>query len=480
MAEPQDPRTEALAHRAAADAAFAATQWQDAVAEYEAALSLATAEGNPALDEAEILTRLGSAYWSMSEARTGWRTLRRAMSLYRDRGDALGFARATVEVLRIWGPWERQLAMSNEALEMLGGDDLDAERAYLRARLLMATSWRGRDERWNEAIAIGEKHGFADIVASKVEDASWRSYRNGGPIDEWVGLALEAHQAYASVGAHEPACGCLRSCSFSLLECGDLDRGAEMARRCIEYARGKHLKFHEELALTDLAGEAFARADYDRCVAVLDELMTNTDFRADLYRMWIVERSGDTKRAVQMMVDPERAGRAATGMSQTHGAAAGVLYRAGIEEPAKRELEQWAEIAEHGHDLAIEAPVLFECIAALGSDELVRKTCNAYEAHDADGPRIPVFATLSGRAVAPAHGALLVRLGRLDDAERVYRDGLHWCERERVPVDAGLCLAGLADVSAARGDDEMAADYRSQARGLFEAHGAALYLPRVS
>jgi hypothetical protein len=206
----------------------------------------------------------------------------------------------------------------------------------------------------------------------------------------------------------------LRGIGFSAFEMGALDRGVERARRCVAYARSVHLKFHEELALTDLAGEAFARAYYGRCHAVLDELTTNTDFRADLYRMWIVERSGDTRQAVRMMVDPERAGRAASGMSQTHGAAAGVMFRAGLVEPARRELEQWAEIATETHDLSIEAPVLFECIAALGDDELSAARLRLVRGAGGGRAPHPPVRDAVGAACAPAHGAMLVRLGRLD------------------------------------------------------------------
>jgi|CXWL01.1.fsa_nt_gi tetratricopeptide (TPR) repeat protein len=479
-----DARAQAQQHRASAEAAFDATLWPDAVREYEAALSLLSEHGDATgLDEAELLTRLGSCYWSMSEARTGWRTLRRAMALYRDRGDALGFAHATVEVLRIWGPWERQLAMADEALEMLGLDGVASETSettYLRARLLMATAWRGRNERFDRAIEIAEKYAFGDILARRTENQAWQAFRETGDLETSIALHFRAHDEYAAAKAYEQACGALRGCGFSAFEHGSLDRGVEIARRCVDYARSVHLRFHEELALTDLAGEAFARADYERCHAVLGELTTNTDFRADLYRMWMVERSGDTRAAVQMMVDPERAGRAATGMSQTHGAAAGVLYRAGLHEPAKRELEQWAEIAGENRELAFESPVLFECIAALGDDDLVRKVCDSYETQRPDQPPPPTYATLSGRAGAPSHGAMLMRLGRVDDAERVYREGLAWCERERVPVDAGLCLAGLADVATTRGDAAAAEAFRSRARALFEQHGAKLYVERVA
>jgi hypothetical protein len=471
LSMPQKPAQEVLAHKARGDAAFGDTRWHDALPEYEAALAIVTEHEDAGLDEAELLTRVGSCYWSMSEARTAWRTLRRAIQMYRDRRDGVGMARATVEVLRIWGPWERQMQMADDALELLGDAD-----PYLSARLLLATSWRGQDKRWAQAIRIAEQHGFEDILASRIQDESWQAYSETGDIDAANARAIEAHATYARLKAYEPACGALRGAGFMTLEQGFLDKGAELARRCVEYARSVHLKFHEELALTDVAGEAFARADYARCRSVLDELTTRTDFRADLYRMWMVELRGDTKSAVQMMVDPERAGRATTGMSQTHGAAAGVLYRAGLEEPAKRELEQWGEIARQGDDLAIEAPALFECIAALGDDELVKAVCEAYEVQQPNGPRIPTYATLQGRACAPAHGAMLVRLGRLDDAELVYRQGLAWCERERVPVDAGLCMRGLADVAAKRDDAALAEEFERQAVAIFEEHGATLYL----
>jgi hypothetical protein len=332
------------------------------------------------------------------------------------------------------------------------------------------------DDRWNEALRIGEEHGFRDILASKINEESWRRYRDNADIDESISLALRAHEEYVAARAFEPACAALRSCGFMTMEAGQLGRGEELARRCVDYARSVHLKFHEELALTDLAGVAFARADYARCRSLLDELTTRTDFRADLYRMWMVELSGDTKAAVQLMVDPERAGRASTGLSQTHGAAAGVLYRAGLYEPASRELQLWAEIARENGDMGIEAPVLSECIVGLADDALVREVCDAFEVRKPNEPPPATYCTLSGRAVAPAHGALLMRLGRIDDAERVYAEGRAWCEREGVPVDAALCIEGLADAAAQRGEEVRATDLRGKARAALERHGATLYI----
>jgi hypothetical protein len=45
-------------------------------------------------------------------------------------------------------------------------------------------------------------------------------------------------------------------------------------------------------------------------------------------------------------------------------------------------------------------------------------------------------------------------------------------------VDTGLCLSGLADVWAARGDEEMAAACRAQARTAWASCGARLYVER--
>ena len=82
-------------HREAAEAAEAATRWQAAVEHYEDALGLIDQSPDvAAADDAALLTALGRCYWSLSEARTAWRTLRRAISLYRERRDGDGQAHA--------------------------------------------------------------------------------------------------------------------------------------------------------------------------------------------------------------------------------------------------------------------------------------------------------------------------------------------------------------------------------------------------
>ena len=85
---------------------------------------------------------------------------------------------------------------------------------------------------------------------------------------------------------------------------------------------------------------------------------------------------------------------------------------------AERDLGWKAEVPlETGLELTdLEAPALFECVAALGSDELVRRVYDAFAAPLPDAPtRIPpTYATLQGRATAPAFGAMCLRLDKLE------------------------------------------------------------------
>ena len=48
----------------------------------------------------------------------------------------------------------------------------------------------------------------------------------------------------------------------------------------------------------DAAGVLFARCEYDRCHELLDQIPANADFRADLYRLWMLELRGDRRGAL--------------------------------------------------------------------------------------------------------------------------------------------------------------------------------------
>ena len=444
-----DPASQAERHRKAAEAAEDATQWRDAVREYEECLSLVAGEPVGAgQDQAALLTALGRCYWNLSEARTAWRTLRRAISLYQERGDGAGQARATVEVLRIWGPPERHRTMAEDALQALGDGD-----PYLQARLLLDLGWteEGADERYDQAIALAEQHGFEDVLASRVQRQAWQAISDGR-LEDSVALFNDAHETYARLRVYHVAGGMLRGAGFSLLEMGLLDQGYEFARRSFEYAVGVNLLFSAQLALMDMAGVLFARGEFDACEELLASSPGESDFRGDLYRMWMAEARGDVDRALQLLVDPERGGNIPTAVGQIHAAAAGMLFRAGKFESAKQALQAWANVTRtDGDAFWMEAPALLECLLSEGDDELVRTVYDAFESHDQRNRSPALFSTLQGRSLAPVRAGLCLRLGMLDAAERLYRQGLEWCEKERCSRDAELCRAGLDDVTARSG-----------------------------
>ena len=76
-------------------------------------------------------------------------------------------------------------------------------------------------------------------------------------------------------------------------------------------------------------------------------------------------------------------------------------------------------------------------------------------------------------------GDLALQLDLVDEAEGHYRTGLDWTEREGCFVEAGRCLHGLARVAKRRGRQDEALQHLDRAAGIFEQHGAHLYLDQV-
>ena len=81
--------------------------------------------------------------------------------------------------------------------------------------------------------------------------------------------------------------------------------------------------------------------------------------------------------------------------------------------------------------------------------------------------------------VQRVYGDWAIALEMLEDAARLHGDALKWSERERCPVEAGLCLRGLAEVAERRGRREQALEHLERAGELFSLHGAKLYLDQV-
>ena len=76
-------------------------------------------------------------------------------------------------------------------------------------------------------------------------------------------------------------------------------------------------------------------------------------------------------------------------------------------------------------------------------------------------------------------GNLALHLDLVDEAERHFRTGLEWAERERCPVEQGCNLQGLAEVAERHGEQQQAMEHLDRAGELFSRYGAKLYLDQV-
>lgn len=443
-----------------AERAEGATLWHEAARLYEECLSLiADPDVAAEEDEAALLTGLGRCYWQQAEARAAWRTLMRAMAVYRQRGDGVGHAAAAAELMRIWGPGDRKRMIADEALGALGDRD-----AHLRALLLLRT------DRWDEAFEIARAHNDEDILGAQMHRDAWRAF-DDGRTDEGLALLLRSHDFYHGLRLYDVAAGALRNAGFGTMEVGRLDEGDALASRCVDYARGVHLRFSEFLALMDRAGVAFARAEWERCEALAAECEGTADFRGELFLAWIAVLRSDTSRAVRLLVDPARGGSTPDALGQIHAGRASVLFAAGEERAAAAELRAMFDVFEQRADAIYITPAVADCLIALGDDALVREVHDAFIRQDPSRPHT-VYCTLQGRLYAPVRGGVALRLGLLDDAEREFTAGLALAERERCPVDAGKCAAGLARVADVRGDRVAAARRRTEAEAWFQRAGA--------
>ena len=444
---------------AAARAAEAAYDWPEAIRLYEEALSSLSREGDgwPSV-ETDMLIALGRSYWRNAEARPAWRTLMRAITSCKQRGDAPAQARATTEIMHIWGPWERHKMLADDALAALA----DSE-PYLRARLL------GQSDRDDEAFAIAEAHGYDDVLAWRIGRASWRAM-NEGRLEEGQALARQAHEAHDRLGNFEAASGSLRGVGFGTMESGDLAAGEVFARASYEYAGRFNLRFFQQLALMDVVGAAYARCDWAEAERLLAETLGDLDFRADLFRMWLAELRGDAAGARALLVDPQRAGGSPDAFAQIHSANAGVLYRLGEHAAARAELARMIENCHAENEAEHYLPAAVDALIALTDEDVVADFYRRIALKDGDGRAEYVYSTLQGRALHYTRGALALRLGRDDDAVRSFESGAAWARREGCPLDAAACHDGLAQVAARRTDALRADRHGREATSLRDIH----------
>jgi len=474
-----EARKAVLYSKLAAEQAEAATAWDEAARHYEGCLTLIT-DSQQALgeDEAALLVALGRCLRAEAQTRAAWRSLTRATTIYRERGDGAGMARAALEASAsaiLTGGTERFVTLIDEALTALGESDL-----RLRAHLLLARAGWEFDDASNAAAAEAARiANTSDDVALRGGLANREAFGAAQEkrLDDTVALSRRAHALLDEGGERQKAADILCVAAVWILFAGKLDEGIAAVKDGLTYARKSHVRPAELSCLAWLQAAALIRCDFQQFDSILHEV-AGDHFWIPMLRAARAEMAGDTDAALKVMPTADAPVEADL-RAHLLGSVARTSFNAGHEDQARMYLDEWSrELSRMSPRLVAFRPYaiaeLDECLPALGDESLIQ---SVYEELAEWG--ILRYSPSDARGLDHMRGALALKLGRVDEAEAWYRTGLEWAERERCPVEAGRCLHGLADVAARRRRKGEALRLLDEASVLFAAHGAKLYLDRA-
>jgi len=467
-----------------AEAQFA---WNEAAQQYERCLTLVTeATDRLGEDEAALLTALGRCARNDGQQRPAWRALMRALTLYRQRGDGVGFARAFLESSQVQAPAERLFPLRMEAVELLGAGD-----PYLEAQLLSGVLLTGErlskekiEAARRRAAELVATHGFEDVEATLLADEANQAWQHG-EFARAIELRREAFERHARLGRPSSAANSAHLLAHWILTTGSLDEGRAAAGQALAYAQTHHIRFYEENSASLLHALMLARCDFAGFDALAAERASDASFIGTLLRAARAEMAGDADAALALLPDPAAAGGVPLNLELLHGTRARVLANAGQHDRALQELRALRAAWDAGGDPLQGGGALNfwglggldEALTQIADNTLLRAV-DAYRRADPLASQVN-YVPFLGRTMQRIYAGIALLLGQLEDAELLYRTGLDWCEWERCPIEAGRCLHGLAEVAERRGNGAKALSLFDRAAVLFREHGAKLYLDRV-
>ncbi|MGI8926622.1 MAG: protein kinase domain-containing protein, partial [Tepidiformaceae bacterium] len=462
----------------AAQQADAQTAWDEAAKWYERVLSLVTqSDDGPGEDEAELLMALGVCQQNDLQNRAAFRNLMRAITLYRERNDGAGVARAAVEALSVFMRPERQRLIVHDALAQLGGAD-----PYLEARLLIQLPEFRDGLREIPAEArireIVNQHHFPEIegaLLARMGQVALYELR----LDDGAELLVQAEQKLGGVNSGFYAVGGIAIRYLLPIMTGNIGDGVAAIEEGLANSRKVHARPTEMVLQLRLAGLALVRGDLDQVTQLRAE-MHNPIYTNALQLAAQAELEGDIQKAITVLPDVREAGGFPAFVAHIHAGRCRIRYLAGDVEGAKEELRAWAAAIAYypsgGFSLQRFYPLteLGEALPALADDALAAASFEELQL-------LSMFRwdPTAARGADAIAGALGLRLGHLDAAEARFRTGLDWATRGRLPVEEGRNLEGLAEVAHVRGNIPEALTLLDRAAAIYRQYGARLYLDRV-
>jgi tetratricopeptide (TPR) repeat protein len=187
---------------------------------------------------------------------------------------------------------------------------------------------------------------------------------------------------------------------------------------------------------------------------------------------------GDSELALHSLPSVEEEKGWSAAISGIEGLRAAALLALGDTSSARTALERWLVQFEKTSLLEERAVCAAgDPLCALADDAVLQRVSESYL------ERYPAMRYWPPYSSGPdqVRGAIALRLGHVDEAERHFRTGLEWATRPDVRfwLDEGRCRQGLAEVAERRGDHALAMQHLDAAGELFAKHGAKLYLDQV-
>jgi len=442
----------------AGEQAEAAGELGSAVHWYERCLEFTSEDHRTVgVSKAAALAGVGRVLAAATGSQRALDAIRDAVSLLASQGEGLAAARTALSLRRMADP-QGAAAVLDVALDALSARDQPLEARLLAHRALLRRSAGEDDAR--RAREIADEHNLVDVLA--------RLKQRDGLLAADEGDHVRAMRLTAEAMREAEAAGDPIQPSVAIgMRAGDLDgvlRLSESGPKSISRASRAAVL----LLRRDPGFEEFARSPAPDSSAI--DLLVLPLF---------LEAVGDCARALRMT---ERVAQSSDGWigGDRTGAAAALrfAFRAGELERARLWLERvrpdldaslpWARASVAGwSDEAL--------LTVLDREELERLADQRWETEDG----VPLVTAGMFGSFDRTRAMWALALDRLDEAERLARRGLEWCERERCPVEAGRCHQLLADVLRRKGDTAEARRHLDAASTLFQRYDARLYLEQV-
>jgi tetratricopeptide (TPR) repeat protein len=464
------------ARRAAAQAQ-AQLAWEDAIRHYDRCLDLIAAHDDRlGQDEATLWLERGLSI--VGDGREAGPGFERAFALWPDH-DPLGLARCALRVLAALAvpPAVRRHAPTiDRVLAALDHAPIPEVCALLAWK---ATAFHGQEG--DDAARRADAMAAALGLRGPQYPLLLRVRTPRGALDE--GRLTEAAQGFEelmreldSLNQQQALNVPLVNLIFTAWMMGDFQRTEALLGRALEALRERGYRgesFNGWLALAR-GRRGVAEATASLLLSLSGKYISPG---VDLAAADIALASGARNEAIERLPDPATA-RMEFIRANRLGERCRVLALSGRRTEAEATFREWESLFSRAYDpdlieFIYHVESLDDVLCDFGDEPLLRRIL------DRLAPVTELHNWWNGSGPDYLRGAIELRLGDPDAAERWFATGLEWATGEGVPLVAGRCHQGLAEVAERRGDASAASQHLDAAGELFARIGARLYLEQV-